>query len=211
MTKPKIFVASQIAYYSPWANLYDMADTLDEATTVLFTGGADVGPDLYFDVKHPRTYADHERDAWEQELYVEALAKGKNFLGICRGAQFLCVMAGGKLVQHTENHDVDYHAFHRVMTSEGKEYLFNTLHHQMMYPGSIPHEMLAWCERLSPIHQDGQQKEMPLDVEPEVVWFPSIKALGIQCHPEYGYKPTAPALTYFTKIVKEKLIEPTQC
>jgi len=67
---------------------------------ILFTGGADLAPDLYGETAH---YASGPfqplRDAYEMPLAKKALDTDLPILGICRGAQLLNVALGGTLWQ----------------------------------------------------------------------------------------------------------------
>src|SRR5215208_3140082 len=67
---------------------------------VLLTGGGDVDPVLYGEVRHP-TVADAEpgRDEFELDLARRAMEADVPLLAICRGSQVLNVAAGGTLVQ----------------------------------------------------------------------------------------------------------------
>src|SRR5262245_24070299 len=72
---------------------------------VFFCGGADVSPSLYGERPASRTLGvEVARDQQERELFLRARAANLPMIGICRGAQFLCVMAGGRLCQHLDGH-----------------------------------------------------------------------------------------------------------
>ena len=80
---------------SHWKSL---AGTLD---ALILTGGGDIDPDRYAGRRHETNYGiDHERDAQEIELGRWAMDSGLPTLGICRGAQMLNVIRGGKLIEH---------------------------------------------------------------------------------------------------------------
>jgi putative glutamine amidotransferase len=146
---------------------------------VVFTGGSDVDPALYGEVRHRSTHVDVRRDAYEVELFKRALELGIPMVGVCRGAQFLCVMAGGKLVQDVGGHQVD----HEVRTSDGRWLEVSSLHHQMMLP-PVGAEVLAWAyPRCSDFYEGGGGVCVP-EREFEVVRFPGIGVLGLQFHPE---------------------------
>jgi putative glutamine amidotransferase len=68
---------------------------------LIVTGGRDVGPASYGQLRHSATDEPAgERDAWEFALLEVALRRGMPVLGICRGAQVLNVALGGTLHQH---------------------------------------------------------------------------------------------------------------
>lgn len=181
MKKPAMYVVSQPDYFDPWRDLFRLVFRPADADVILFSGGADVWPGLYGEGLGWYTYSDPKRDLWEKHIF-EAFPK-KQRLGICRGAQFLCVMAGGKLVQHVRNHG----RWHDVETKSGPVFMSST-HHQMMRPGKVPHELLGWCKNRSSVYLDGDNKEISemnrSGVEPEMVFFPRTTSLCIQGHPE---------------------------
>ncbi len=106
-------------------------------------------------------------------------------IGVCRGAQALCVFAGGKLVQHVTGHASGNHY---VTTTDGEILLTTSCHHQMMYPWDIDYELLAWSsDSKSTMYLGEDNKPLKADgfCEPEVVYFPRVRGLAIQGHPEW--------------------------
>lgn len=200
-TKAKLLVFDQLDYATPYLSIFDVivATTkeklikgLDECDVVLFTGGSDVSPHLYNEPVGDYTVANPERDKFEQMVWHIATQKDKGKLGICRGLQFATVMGGGKLVQHTTGHAGGHHMIEDVF---GNSFMMNSVHHQMVRPETVPNSVvIAWVkgERVSTKYYDGFNKEIYLKpedkevkwAEPEIVWFPTQKALGIQGHPE---------------------------
>jgi len=76
-------------------------ETLDSLDGVLFSGGADIDPELYGQETHPETRGIvPERDRGELALLQAALARDMPVLAVCRGSQVLNVALGGDLVQH---------------------------------------------------------------------------------------------------------------
>lgn len=163
--------------------------SVEEAELIIFPGGADIDPALYKEKKGSHTYFYPHIDERQLSYYKPYIGK-KKFFGICRGLQLLTAMAGGKLVQHS-NHPY----FHRITTYDGKVLGTNSLHHQQAYLLDMPKEnyqLLAWAENLSHTHLDGDDEEYPTGEdykEPEVVYYPTIGAMGIQGHPEMGGMP----------------------
>lgn len=166
----------------------------EDADLIVFPGGADVNPALYGEAKHPKTAFDMSLDVRDEFYYKTAMKLGIPMLGICRGAQFLCVKAGGRLVQDQANE-----ARHKMMTSCGKKILVNSSHHQAMYPWNLEKErfaILGWSCGVSDKHEDGAMKEMvngvvPGNAEVEVAYFPLINSLCIQSHPEWVFESEA--------------------
>jgi putative glutamine amidotransferase len=76
-------------------------ETLDAVDGLIFSGGADLDPELYGQEAHPETFGiTEERDQAELTLLQAALARDMPVLAICRGSQVLNVARGGDLVQH---------------------------------------------------------------------------------------------------------------
>jgi putative glutamine amidotransferase len=76
-------------------------ETLDALDGMIFSGGADLDPQLYGQEAHPETKGVvPERDRGELALLQAALARDMPVLAVCRGSQVLNVALGGDLVQH---------------------------------------------------------------------------------------------------------------
>ena len=74
---------------------------LDGINGLIIIGGKDVEPARYGQLAHAQTDEPRpDRDAWEDMLLHQAIARKLPFLGICRGAQILNVALGGSLYQH---------------------------------------------------------------------------------------------------------------
>jgi putative glutamine amidotransferase len=91
----------------------DIAErVLDRLDGLVITGGPDVDPARYGQMRHPQTNEPaRERDEWEFALLSGALARGIPVLGVCRGAQVLNTALGGTLHQHLP--DVIGHTHHQ--------------------------------------------------------------------------------------------------
>lgn len=152
-------------------------------------GGADISPTLYNSGVAKWCGAGAQLslgDRIESQACQAAINRGIPLIGVCRGAQLLCATAGGKLIQH-----VDGHAGrdHEITDNKGNKVYTTSVHHQMMYPWDVEHELIAWSsDRRSKVYHtdltdfDEVAAKMP---EPEVVYFPKIKGLAIQGHPEF--------------------------
>lgn len=188
INKYKIFVVGSDVNYANWIP-GEIVTNIADADLVLFTGGEDVDPSMYGESTNPRTYSNLRRDEKEKKIFDEAFRLGKYCLGICRGSQFLCVMSGGKLVQHQENPLY----IHNISTYDDKIIPISSTHHQAQFPYNLPKnkfKMIAWTKGISKMHQDGDTDEMhlPLNKEAEIVFYKDTKCLGIQGHPEMIYK-----------------------
>ena len=124
-------------------------------------------------------------------------------MGLCRGAQLACALAGGSLIQHVDNHGGGRH---EVVNKDGEVFETTTCHHQMMNPWEIDHELIAWAAPSRSEQYIVQYEELiNMPVEPEVVFFPKIKALAIQGHPEW-MQSSEPFVQYCLNLVKERLL-----
>ena len=190
-----------------------------EIALVVFTGGCDVTPGLYGRGTHKRTRCDIERDVYENKIYTFARAAGIPMVGICRGAQFLCVMAGGRLVQDISGH----HGSHEVTvfvpgsTGKGERIRVSSDHHQMQFPFDLQavadYFIFAWSPTPLSDHYDFDDKISvsikdatdELKTEPDVVWYPRSKALGVQYHPEWMHEDSR-GFKYFRELVEHLII-----
>ena len=131
----KILVYSVSGYEGDvdWISNYEMTDKIEEAQVVVFPGGADINPELYGFEEHPRTYYSKSADERDLAAYKK-MNKDQLAVGICRGAQFLCAMNGGKLVQDVKGHSIG--KTHQIYTIQRPQIELHaiSLHHQMMYP-----------------------------------------------------------------------------
>ena len=178
-------------------------DLLREDDVLIVWGGGDISPALYNRGRSRYTHAMDtlsQRDRIEWDLMRRAKEIGIPIIGVCRGAQMLCALAGGYLIQHVDNHM----GMHDVLTYDNKRINVNSIHHQMLYPFEDEHEMIAWSDRIrSAVHYDVDvDVEMP--IEPEFVYFPQLKGFAIQWHPEMMDENT-PANRYVINYVNEKL------
>jgi gamma-glutamyl-gamma-aminobutyrate hydrolase PuuD len=122
-------------------------ETLDALDGVLFSGGADLDPELYGQEPHPETNGvQGKRDRAELALLQAALARDMPVLAVCRGSQVLNVALGGDLVQHLPevvgdekhnhtpgeyaDHDVDVDPDTRLGSLIGDRVPVKSHHHQ---------------------------------------------------------------------------------
>lgn len=178
----------------------------DEADLFQFTGGPDVDPSYYLQSRHPTTYPSAQRDEVDEGMFRLAVSEDIPMAGICRGAQFLCVMTGGSLWQ-----DVDGHAggLHTAWCPETRRTIVvNSTHHQVMRPAEH-HEVLLvsdetdrWADgarelKIERIH-GGQTPEYLLQVE--VLADHKNRIVCFQPHPEYENCPSVTKNLYFDTI-----------
>lgn len=192
--------------YSPYGNyegnIYPFNDIFKENVNlkhgfkdvdcVVLWGGTDIHPSFYKQKAHPYNSSPRtgpsERDIFEWKVMLWCRANKIPMIGICRGAQFGCIAAGGSLIQHVEGH---CNGNHPVTT--GKDVFHtNSVHHQMMDLRNVPHTLFAWCESPLSNRHDGEtvDQQIPVEKEPEIAYLPGIKMFAIQGHPEYSSAPS---------------------
>jgi gamma-glutamyl-gamma-aminobutyrate hydrolase PuuD len=165
---------------------------------ILFTGGEDVNPSYYDESKGMYTGINNKRDDLESRYMA---LKREHYdvpkLGICRGAQFLTVIAGGKLIQHVSGHATGNNHLIDLKVPYAGNFEITSTHHQMMYPYKMDkndYQIVATARNfLSHTYLNGMNNEIELDdefEECEIVYYPKIKALAIQGHPEFHNCPT---------------------
>lgn len=182
-------------------------DELQEPGILILHGGEDISPSLYNHGLSHLTRASSTpsyRDTIEVNLAKQAIKLGIPIFGICRGAQLACALAGGSLVQHVDNHAS---GIHLIKTQDKKDLHTSSCHHQMMNPWTVEHDLIAWSapNRSNRYIVEGEE-DIKMEIEPEIVFFPKIKALAIQGHPEWMQEKT-PFVQYCLKLVEDKLLK----
>lgn len=178
-----------------WINNTSRSNSIHDSNIIIIPGGVDVSPTYYNEPRGLFTQVSEpsRRDIEESKALKYAFNEGLHGIGICRGAQLQCVMAGGKLIQHVTNH----HSHHECKTIEGDTIVTNSIHHQMCYPWDLPKDeyiVLSWAENVSNKYLNGWNEDINFPdiaktaegniIEPEVIWYPKKRWLGIQFHPE---------------------------
>jgi gamma-glutamyl-gamma-aminobutyrate hydrolase PuuD len=176
-------------YYRPFKKFGDCTSNSEllwenprSIVLVVFTGGADVTPSLYGQESARGTGCVPRRDIYESISFHKALTLGLPCVGICRGAQFLNVMSGGKLCQHLDGHG----CYHDMITNDGQQFEVSSTHHQMMLP---PKDgvVLGWSatKRSRTYYGELDRPIYPApEYEYEVIHWPKTRSLGMQYHPE---------------------------
>ncbi len=188
MKKNKIFVVGNSIDYVNWIENCELTNNVEKANIVFFTGGEDVSPDLYNCKKHVTTYCNAIRDLREVGYYnyVQTLKNKPLCIGVCRGSQLICALNGGKLIQNCNNHAI--WNTHNITFNDGEQYEITSTHHQMAYPFNLPeenYELIAWStEKRSEIYEGDKIDKKLIIKEPEIIYYPKTKMLGIQGHPE---------------------------
>lgn len=206
MKQIKVFVVGDMSRYitSFIKHNFIYVDNIEDANVIIFTGGEDVDPSLYHSERHKTTYSNINRDIFELKQFDKAMQSTNKplIIGICRGSQFLTVVNGGKLIQNVENHCRS----HMVHTSDGRDFMVTSTHHQMHYPFDLPsksYRIMAWAKtKLSSIYEGDNIDPEKVFVEPEIVYFPKTRCLCIQGHPEMC-NTTDPFVGYVNKLIKK--------
>lgn len=163
---------------------FTIVHTAAEADVMVFTGGEDVSPNLYGDQKHPYTHNSYHRDVFERAIFDAALERDVPMIGICRGAQFLNVMSGGRMYQHVDEHTRSHPL---VDMQTGETIYVTSTHHQMMLPQG-KYELVA-VSQLRGKREWFEGEIFKRDIseqDNEVVYYPLTKCLCFQPHPEMG-------------------------
>lgn len=209
--KQKVLVYGYNSYARPFINennevhyvsFEDEIPDLSDFSYVVFTGGEDIDPFYYKEDAHPYTSFNIYRDKLEVALMSTCLKLKVPTVGICRGMQLQTIMNGGKLIQHISHHS----RFHGVRTYKDEVIQVNSLHHQLCFPVG-DYKVLAWTE-FNPVRRVYPKfgtRDIPVDYqEPEAIWFPRTKCLGVQYHPEMMHEDTE-GYKFFQQILKEYL------
>jgi len=154
-----------------------------EVSLVMFTGGEDVHPDFYGGSDSPFCGTNRRRDVAECKIFDFCKKHNIKMTGICRGIQFLNVMAGGFMYQHINGHAGESHDAY--FPYDKKVLKVSSTHHQLvgLPSGSIP---VAWSSPArSKIYIGPYGRRVnPPQYEMEAAIFPNVNAMGVQYHPE---------------------------
>ncbi len=105
----------------------DLVARLDAFDGLLLAGGGDVLAEFYGQTSTTHIQGvDRARDLTELALAQAALARGMPILGICRGAQVLCVAAGGTLHQDVQA-ALPQASDHRHRAGHARDFLAHTV------------------------------------------------------------------------------------
>ena len=169
--------------YANWMEATGFTRNIEDADLVLALGGSDVSAHYYGQNDGGYLSCDRNTDALEYKGFIRAIQLKKKIIGICKGSQWGAALAGGSIFQH-----VRHPYYHEVTTFDGQKLLVNSTHHNMQNVLNLKenedYKLLAWAEGISPFHFNGGKINVPCTKEPEVVFYPKINFLAIQCHPE---------------------------
>lgn len=176
-----------------------------EAEGVILTGGEDITPFLYGERPTHARGMNLDRDLREVS-FIKTLKMDMPKIGICRGAQLLNVLSGGRLLQHVDGHAI--HGRHDMRLEDTGEIVWtNSLHHQEMVPPSDA--VIIAKANVAPVKFDkttkitynrSTRKDTWDDIE--IVYIPSSNSYCFQGHPEYC-KPDDPQVDLFWEHVEK--------
>lgn len=147
---------------------------VDEADFILLSGGADISTHLYGEEVNGAHAPTLKRDALEIYAIGVGRAWGIPVFGICRGAQLLHVMNGGRLIQHLPSHKTYNHKMKRA--DNGNVICeVNSLHHQGI---PIDEAIQMYGANNVAINEDEVSVEAFVDEK--------RKVFGVQYHPEFA-------------------------
>ena len=172
----------------------ERAASVEDCDVVAFIGGADINPSLY-DEKNVKAYGINTvRDNLELATYKKAVELKKTCFGICRGAQFLHAVNGGKLWQDVNNHGGRDH--YVIDLDEDVRFLATSIHHQMLQENDTM-ELVAVCEEpVATLFEDADLlvnteavgSNAPDILEVEAGAYVATRCFFVQGHPEVGGK-----------------------
>jgi len=165
------------------------ANTVEEADIVVFTGGEDVDPALYKQEPLKNVFFTKTRDTKEEWYFHRAVKQGKLMFGICRGAQFLHVMNGGKLWQDVNNHAGPNHSI--IDLEEDMEIVVSSMHHQMLQDNEDLTVMAVTPKQIATTFEDADLKLInpTSEIEIEAGMYEKTHCFFVQGHPEVGPAP----------------------
>lgn len=172
-----LYAPSGLGDHQPFSKLFSRTFPIskvnykfEDGDVLVFEGGTDINSQLYNEAPSPHNQHPHRsRDEFECFLFERAVHENIPMIGICRGAQLITALAGGKLIQHMEGHHGN--PFIMFMGNKKSKVIKGICsHHQACIPT-----------------EDAKMLAMSIpDNVPEIFWYPKIKALCIQGHPAWG-------------------------
>jgi len=175
-----------------------------EKPALILWGGTDISPRYYQQLPGKHTqHANHKRDAKEFNEASKAIHQGQAIVGICRGAQLLCVLNGGSLYQHSESSKQDHPIVCVDAIAPHKEttyYDVSASHHQIMRPEGN-YQVLGWNPEETIVYDSNDICHIEMK-SPEIIWWPETKCLGIQAHPEWA-NDKDPWLEYINQLMSD--------
>lgn len=159
---------------------------------VVLPGGADIHPSIYGKENYKSNIYGPEpsdQDRLHINQYYDAVKKGKPIFGICRGHQLIAALNGLTLIQdmkHPSEHNIKIRNLETGIFDT--EILTNSAHHQLVWTKNIIEDenfKVFGYSSIATEHHYTAKEEIKCIIEPEILWFPKVKALTVQFHPEW--------------------------
>lgn len=198
---------------------YTKSDFIWDADILVYPGGGDISPSLYGDsIKHKNTYTASFTDAEQIDAYKIGRAQDKFHLGICRGAQFLHVMNGGRMYQDATGHAGKAHSvklLYKFMNEKEQPdrsvFVVNSTHHQIMrHTHTTEKDGIEVLRSIgtpsSLVYLDHSKNWVNINSsggELESMWYPDTSCFCFQPHPEYETAKTTDTRMLFEKLLEE--------
>jgi gamma-glutamyl-gamma-aminobutyrate hydrolase PuuD len=170
----------------------EVTDNLKEAKIVVFTDGPIVSPSLYKEKKDPNVdlKCDINRDRADKSIYTK-MKPDQIAVGIGRGACFLSVMNGAKLIQYTIKKDIDKSYDVEVRLND-KPFVFSAISDWIQainLTGCTDYNLIGRSKNTEDYITDNETKRfMRFNGDPELVEFHKPKmpvSYCVQFHPEW--------------------------
>ena len=163
---------------------------LHENDVLILPGGADIDPSLYGKENYKSWVSGYSltADLRQADSYRKAMDEGRPVFGICRGMQLASALNNLTLIQ-----DISHPGGHRITVRDinskndaGQMYV-NSLHHQLVWTenklDAKDYTVYGYCA-LSDHHDYQENEKIICTVEPEIIYFPKTRTIGVQFHPE---------------------------
>lgn len=153
---------------------------------LVLAGGEDVDPRWYGSTPTPASTAlDPERDQFEANLLLAAVAAGIPVLGVCRGAQVINVVFGGTLVMHLPTDVGEAHSYFGYPPHHRS-------HEVLIEPGTLLFRILGRSAKVNSFHHQAVDRvgaglrvaARAADGVVEAIESTDTSVLGVQWHPE---------------------------
>ena len=170
----------------------EITDNLKDAKIVIFGNGPAVSPSLYNEKKHPdvEVKCDINRDRSDKAIYTK-LRPDQIAVGIGRGACFLSVMNGAKLIQHAYRESLDGSYFVEFK-NQGKTFILPAVSdwtQSINLKDCTDYKLLAKSKTCKDYVSDPQTRQfMRINGDPELIVFSKAKqprSICMQFHPEW--------------------------
>jgi putative glutamine amidotransferase len=190
-----------------WTDTADLDQALDMVDGVFLTGAvSNVAPARYgASLTDPASPQDPARDHVSLYLARQAIARGVPLFGVCRGFQEINVALGGTLLQAV--HDTPGFDDHREDKTKPVAAQYGPAHEVSFAPGGMLH-LFTGLEgaRVNSLHGQGIDRLAPgliRDAEAPDGLIEAFRSagdgfvLGVQWHPEWGFRDDPVSLNIF--------------